>query len=109
MQYDITKRVPRTDQPEIGYILIFDQFEELFTYPKDDVKELGKELLYVIFRVGEQFLKLIENKDITDSQLLSAGDTFCNIVLHRLKIPPGRQKQNVNQLFQDKVQRCCIE
>ncbi|NEU08063.1 hypothetical protein GZH53_07035 [Flavihumibacter sp. R14] len=56
MQYDITKRVPRTDQPEIGYILIFDQFEELFTYPKDDVKELGKELHELLLhRIPEEY------------------------------------------------------
>ena len=56
MQYDITKRTPRTDLPEVGYILIFDQFEELFTYPKDDVKELGKELHELLLhRIPEEY------------------------------------------------------
>ena len=56
LQYDISKRTPRTDLPEVGYILIFDQFEELFTYPKDDVKELGKELHELLLhRIPEEY------------------------------------------------------
>ena len=40
----------------VSYILIFDQFEELFTYPKEYVKELAKELQEVIFnRIPEEY------------------------------------------------------
>ena len=56
LHLDLLKRPARFDVPELGYILIFDQFEELFTYKKDDVREFAKELQELILhRIPEEY------------------------------------------------------
>ncbi len=56
LQFEVAKRLTNPDVPELGYILIFDQFEELFTYPKNEVKEFGKELHELLLhRIPEEY------------------------------------------------------
>ncbi|TMI96686.1 MAG: hypothetical protein E6H06_03335 [Bacteroidetes bacterium] len=46
--YDNELESNHTSGPKPNYILLFDQFEELFTYPKEFVQQIGKELQEVL-------------------------------------------------------------
>ena len=72
LQLDLSKRTAANDIPELGYILVFDQFEELFTYPKNDVKEFGKELHELLLhRIPEEYQEHLKEsfkqKELLDS------------------------------------------
>jgi WD40 repeat protein len=55
-----------------GFVLIFDQFEELFTYPKEQVQLLGKELASAFFEeIPQRFINGFEQRYKEDPSFLS--------------------------------------
>jgi hypothetical protein len=59
-------KATQIQDPEKTHVLIFDQFEELFTYPQDHIEEFSKELYEVIYLKTSPFfrrnlIELVEN------------------------------------------------
>jgi hypothetical protein len=75
------------DNPSYVHILIFDQFEELFTYPEENINELKKELNELLYQatsanIREAILSLAKSKSkaLTKKQL-EILTSFVNIRL----------------------------
>ena len=50
-------------QEKRGYLLIFDQFEELFTYPEAQIAAFGKQLAELLYTtIPERFRKVVESE-----------------------------------------------
>ena len=82
-----------------GILLIFDQFEELFTYPKEQIDEFGKQLSEVIFtNIPDRFREIMERGLKTDAQFLSEDEL---VKLHKplpLKIIMTIRSDRMSQL-----------
>ena len=66
------KSLRLTNPTKQKYILIFDQFEELFTYPEDDINLFKKELSELIYlSVPQQLRNLLKDKLLLDPDYLT--------------------------------------
>jgi hypothetical protein len=60
------------NHPQKGYVLIFDQFEELFTYPDEAITEFKKELAELMYTdIPERFRKSFELQFTSKEALLT--------------------------------------
>ncbi|MCB0566912.1 MAG: hypothetical protein KDD01_21305 [Phaeodactylibacter sp.] len=58
-----------------GFLLIFDQFEELFTYPDEQIAAISQTLAELFFKtIPQRFRKAIEEKLATDPKYFSSSD-----------------------------------
>ncbi len=62
-------------EQENGIVLIFDQFEELFTYPEEQIFELVRELAELSYNtIPKRFREVIMDKLTTDKKYFSEGE-----------------------------------
>jgi WD40 repeat protein len=70
-----------------GFIMIFDQFEELFTYPKEQIDLLGKELASAFFEeIPQRFIDKFEERYQENDSFLSDEEIALLHEPFRLKI-----------------------
>lgn len=79
------KHIQMNDPGKHCFVLIFDQFEELFTYPQDVVERFKRELSELMYtKVPQQLRDFISEKRKTDSNYFSKEET--ELIFARLDI-----------------------
>ncbi|MEO5999673.1 MAG: hypothetical protein ABIN89_22950 [Chitinophagaceae bacterium] len=73
----LVKSLQISDPAKNTFIIIFDQFEELFTYPDREIEIFKKELSELLFiTVPQQLRNVIKNKQIFDKEYLTKEQTL---------------------------------
>lgn len=71
------KSLQISDPVKNTFVLIFDQFEELFTYPENEIEIFKKELSELLFvKVPQQLRNVIKDKLLFDKDYLSKEQTL---------------------------------
>ena len=79
------KSIQINDSSKHSFVLIFDQFEELFTYPQPAIDEFKKQLAELIYvKVPQQLRDFISNKQSADADFLT--DEEAELIFARLDI-----------------------
>ena len=79
------KHIQMNDPAKNCFVLIFDQFEELFTYPQDVVESFKRELSELMYTKVPQYLRdFISEKRKTDSNYFTKEET--ELIFARLDI-----------------------
>ncbi len=66
---DVLKNDKKLPDVERGYLLIFDQFEELFTYPDDQFEAFGQQLAEVLnVLIPMRYVQRLDKVDLSDAE-----------------------------------------